>query len=483
MKLISDLIKLNRHISIQFKIMGMIITLLIALALWINWEVRDKVSSLLEKQMIERAIVTANNVSYIIAEPVLTNNYYDLNNIIDEFIKADKSIRYYFILDKNGTLQLSSFNIGIPENLSEINNPVNNKTNVEEIITEEGIIWDVATPIANGYGGTLRIGITDQSRAVGLYDVTRKIIFSTTVMIILTIFVAFGLTKILTLPLKQLVQFAYAIGQGNYDAKLKAESWISKEIAFLLQSFNQMVTNLKNISIKIEHAQNVRKKLLQKIISAQEEERARVARELHDEANQYMAAINMGLDRITAESDPNKSKNLSKELKKIVLQASSELKHLAWELRPTTIDKIGLTSALENYIQNCKINSKINIDFTCDIECEEQLDEEVKIAVFRIIQEALTNIAKHADADEIEVTLKTSKEYLIIIVEDNGKGFNTDTILQLAENASGKIKSIGIYGMMQRAELIDGKLIIESEPNQGTTVYLKVPLRKGATDE
>ena len=134
MKAISDLSKLNRHISIQFKIMGMIITLLIALALWINWEVRDKVSSLLEKQMIERAIVTANNVSYIIAEPVLTNNYYQLNNIIDEFIKADKSIRYYFILDKDGTLLLSSFNIGIPENLSEINKPVNTKTNVKEII-------------------------------------------------------------------------------------------------------------------------------------------------------------------------------------------------------------------------------------------------------------------------------------------------------------------------------------------------------------
>ncbi|MFT9486470.1 MAG: ATP-binding protein [Tepidibacillus sp.] len=483
MKVISDLIKLNRHISIQFKIMGMIITLIIALALWINWEVRDKVSSLLEKQMIERAIVTSNNVSYIIAEPVLTNNFYQLNNIIDEFIKADKSIRYYFILDKDGTLLLSSFTVGIPENLVEINSPVNNKANVKEITTEEGIIWDVATPIANGYGGTLRIGITDKSITLGLYEVTRKIIFSTTVTIILTIFVAFALTRLLTLPLKQLVQFANNIGQGNYNTTLKAESWASKEIAFLLETFNRMAKNLKNISIKIDHAQKVRKTLLQKIITAQEEERARVARELHDEANQYMAAINIGLDRIAAENDPEKSKNLSKELKKIVLHASSELKHLAWELRPTTIDKIGLTSALENYIDNCKTNNKINIDFACDIKCEEQLDDEVKIAVFRIIQEALTNILKHSDADEVEVTLKNSKEYIIVIIEDNGKGFDTDTILQPAEKPSGKIKSLGIHGMMERAELIDGKLIIESEPNQGTTVYLKVPLRKDVVNE
>lgn len=83
MKKILNLDKLNRHISIQFKIMGMIITLIIALAFWINWEVSDKVSSLLEDQMVERAVVTANNVSYIIAEPVLTNNFYELNNIID----------------------------------------------------------------------------------------------------------------------------------------------------------------------------------------------------------------------------------------------------------------------------------------------------------------------------------------------------------------------------------------------------------------
>jgi len=174
---------------------------------------------------------------------------------------------------------------------------------------------------------------------------------------------------------------------------------------------------------------------------------------------------------------------LSKDLKKIVLQASSKLKHLAWELRPTTIDKIGLTSALENYIQNCKTINKININCSCEITCEEQIDDEVKIAVFRIIQEALTNIVKHSEATEVEITIKNIMDYLTVMIEDNGKGFDPDTILQPTEKPSGKIKSLGLYGMMERTELIDGKLIIESEPNQGTTVYLTVPIRKGAADE
>jgi|GEM_PF-2343335 len=483
MKAISDLIKLNRHISIQSKIMGMVILLIITLALWINWEVRSKVGSLLEKQIVEHALVTSNNASYMITEPVLTNNIYQLNSIIDKMIKEDQSIRYYFIMDKNGRLLLSSFSNGVPENLREINKPFNSETNLKELTTEEGIIWDVATPIANGFGGTLRIGFTDNYLAMGLYGVTQNIVVSTIIIIFLTLLAAYMLTKLLTHPIKQLVNFANTIGQGNYDTKLKVEWWTSNEIAVLLESFNRMVTNLKNISIKVEHAQKVRKKLLQKIITAQEEERARVSRELHDETNQYMATINMGLDRISTENDLIESKDLSKDLKKIVLQASSKLKHLAWELRPTTIDKIGLTSALENYIQNCKTINKININCSCEITCEEQIDDEVKIAVFRIIQEALTNIVKHSEATEVEITIKNIMDYLTVMIEDNGKGFDPDTILQPTEKPSGKIKSLGLYGMMERTELIDGKLIIESEPNQGTTVYLTVPIRKGAADE
>lgn len=476
MKIIYNILRIHRHISIQAKILGIVIMLILFLASLINWEVREKTSSLLEKQLIQHGNTVSTNVAHMITEPILTNNIYQLNSIMEKLAKEDPNIRYYFILDKDNNLILSSFSTGVPKGLLEINHYEGNKSNLKELKTEEGIIWDIAAPIAKGFGGTLRIGISENYRTIGLQEVSHKIIQSTSIIIILTIFFAYLLTKLLTYPIKQLVTFATKIGSGNYDSKLEVNWWFDKEIATLLETFNKMARNLKEITGQMENAQKTRKKLLQKIISAQEEERARVSRELHDEANQCLAAINLGLDRIHEETDLNRSKYLSHELKEIVLMASSDLKRLAWELRPSTIDKIGLNMAIKNYIDNFAAHYKININYQSDLSENDNFDGEVSIVIYRIIQETLTNIAKHSKSDHVEITIKKNPKRLMIIIEDNGQGFDKEKVFNIGNKVTGSISSLGLYGMMERAELVGGNLIIESEIGQGTAVYLTIPL-------
>lgn len=479
MKLINKLMSLNSYTSIQAKIMGIVIFLILVLAFGINYEVRAKTSSLLEKQLIQHATSLTNNVAYMITEPVLTNNIFQLHSIMDKMVRQDPNVRYYFILNKEGNILLSSFSEGLPKDLVMKNSPNVSDVNLTVLKTEEGIIWDIAAPIAKGFGGTLRIGVTEKYRIIGLHEVSQKILLSTLVVILLSIAVAYLLTKALTYPIVQLVNFAETMGQGNYDAKLKINRWANREIVTLLGSFNEMANNILETSSKMEVAQKARKTLLQKIINVQEEERARVARELHDETNQCLAAINLGLDRMCEEDDVTKSKHLSKELQKIVMQASTDLKRLAWELRPSAIDKVGLTLAIQNYVDNFMKNYKINVNCICELTEHEGLDGDVSIVVYRIIQETLTNIVKHAKADQVEIILTKAPERLMVIIEDNGRGFDPDKVLDFEKKTAGKITSLGLYGMMERAELIGGNLLIESEPGQGTTVYLTVPLVEG----
>lgn len=473
---LSKLFELNKNISIKAKIMGIIIFLILVLAFAINYEVRNKTSSLLEKQLIQHANSLTQNVAYMITEPVLTNNIFQLDSIMDKMVEQDPNVRYYFILDKEGNILLSSFSEGLPKGLIDENMPEGSEINLKELKTEEGIIWDLAAPIAKGLGGTLRIGVSEEYRLVGLHEVTEKIMLSTALVILLSLIVAYVLTKAVTYPIFKLVNFADTIGKGNYDAKLKISRWFDREISALLNSFNNMAYNLKETSQKMESAQKARKKLLQKIINTQEEERSRVSRELHDETNQCLAAINLGLEQIFDENDSSTIKHKSKELQEIVVQASTDLKRLAWELRPSALDKVGLTLAVKSYIDNFGKNYGIEVYCTCEINDCDVLDKDASIVVYRIIQEALTNIAKHAKADQVEVILQKGPERLMIIIEDNGQGFEVGKVLNMENRVSGQVTSLGLYGMIERAELIGGNLLIESEPGQGTTIYLTVPL-------
>ncbi len=212
---------------------------------------------------------------------------------------------------------------------------------------------------------------------------------------------------------------------------------------------------------------------VQQVTRVQEEERKRVARHLHDDVAPSLLLLIQRLDAILL-STPRLSTSLKNKLEDLHIHASAALESLrrsAQDLRPRIIDDLGLIAAIEwmaeNFIEDYGIDTQFEV-----IGVEQGLTDEVQLLLFRIAQEALTNIRRHAEASRAWITLEFGEKKVVLTIKDNGKGFEMPQ--RMGDLASaGKL---GLAGMQERAELIGGSLRIQSEPGKGTTVTIEVPI-------
>jgi len=207
-----------------------------------------------------------------------------------------------------------------------------------------------------------------------------------------------------------------------------------------------------------------RRETLRRVVEAQERERRRLAIELHDETGQSLAAVLMGLRRLEESDDPAAVRSTVEELRATVVNAVQELRALAVELRPKALDDFGLAPALERLVDTYSRRTGLEVDSHL-AGLEPRLAEPVESALYRIAQEALTNIAKHAGASAVSIVTRRDGERLTMIVEDNGTGFDETTPAQ----------GLGLVSMRERAELLGGSLRVESSTDHGTTLVVEVP--------
>jgi signal transduction histidine kinase len=206
-----------------------------------------------------------------------------------------------------------------------------------------------------------------------------------------------------------------------------------------------------------------RRETLRRVVEAQERERRRLAIELHDETGQSLAAVLMGLRRLEEAGDLAAVRTTVAELRETVVNAVQELRALAVELRPKALDDFGLAPALERLVDTYSRRTGLEVDSHL-AGLEPRLSEPVESALYRIAQEALTNIAKHAGASAISIVTRRDAERLTMIVEDNGTGFD----------AAAPAEGLGLVSMRERAELLGGSLRVESTEH-GTTLVVEVP--------
>ena len=227
---------------------------------------------------------------------------------------------------------------------------------------------------------------------------------------------------------------------------------------------------------RLEEANEIREQLLEKLISAQEEERRRIARELHDEASQSLAALAINLESI-ADTLPPKYHDTRQKLdilKERAIQTLGGIRNLALELRPSALDDLGLSMAIDWYAKDYLAKRGLDVKIEV-IGTKTKLPPYTETILFRIIQEALTNIAKHAEASQVKVQLEFSDSTAIVQVEDNGQGFDVEAAL----SREGMQRNLGIHGMAERATLLNGTFTIRSQPGQGTSLRVEVPLMEG----
>jgi signal transduction histidine kinase len=214
-------------------------------------------------------------------------------------------------------------------------------------------------------------------------------------------------------------------------------------------------------AVAVDLSERVERDALRRVVAAQELERQRLARELHDETGQALTSILLGLKQLEGGESPG----AVAALRERVVATLQDVRRLAVELRPKVLDDFGLVPALERLMQSFAEQTGIEVDLEAGA-ITERLPREVETAIYRIVQESLTNVVKHAHAGRVSVFLTRTNGRVKAVIEDDGRGFDPS-----ATDGGG----IGLAGMRERIELLDGTLIVESSATSGTTVAVEVP--------
>jgi signal transduction histidine kinase len=453
--------------ALRFKIVAAIAGLIMILGLGGTLHARLTLSGISEDELEQRALAVAAGLQAEAARLLLTNDIYGLYARVNDVARYDDDLRYVVVLDGNGNVTASTFGEGLPAGLREANPlPSAQQYAVADISTNEGPVMDVAYPIGDGNVGIIRLGL-EKDRLQGNVDrLTFTLLALTGGVLLAGLLVGYVLATILTRPLSRLADAAQAVGQGKLSQKIAISS--RDEVGKLTEAFNAMTE-------KLGEKEEERSQILARIIAAQEEERQRIARELHDEAGQALTSLLLGLTHLERSSNEPAARTKAAELRSQTAEAIDLMRDIALELRPTTLDDLGLVAALQRYVADYGRKHSLDADFHSAGLEGLRMKSQTETALYRIAQEALTNVVKHANAHAVSVLLEQRDGRAILVVEDDGAGFDVETIHRPGEPA----RKLGILGMEERASLIGGSLTVESQPGKGTAVFAEVPAAEG----
>ncbi len=286
-------------------------------------------------------------------------------------------------------------------------------------------------------------------------------------------------------PIRELTDASSRIAAGALDTAIVSRR--DDEVGELALSFETMRVELKahleerqrweeELERKVRERTREVNLLLGKVISAQEEERKRVARELHDETAQALASLLVGI-QTAADALPESPAEAKAALARLNPQATKtlqEMRKMILDLRPSALDDLGLVSAIRWYVENT-LESK-GVAVTCTVSGKEQrLPGLRETALFRMAQEAVNNVARHAQARNARVQLRFANRKVVLDVEDDGQGFDVQEVVASTDETRG----LGLLGMKERAALFGGSVQVESRPGGGTQVHIEVPVGDG----
>jgi signal transduction histidine kinase len=219
-------------------------------------------------------------------------------------------------------------------------------------------------------------------------------------------------------------------------------------------------------AIAVDLSHRVARDSLRRVVAGQELERQRLARELHDETGQALTSILLGLKAVEDARTDAETEAAAEQLRELVVATLQDVRRLAVELRPKALDDFGLVPALERLVNTFSETTGIAVDLEASLG-DERLPSEVETMLYRIVQEALTNVVKHARARRVSIILIRRERKVTALVEDDGEGFD-----QAVASEGG----LGLVGMRERVALVDGRLMVESSAGSGTTLAVEVPL-------
>jgi two-component system sensor histidine kinase UhpB len=265
-------------------------------------------------------------------------------------------------------------------------------------------------------------------------------------------------------PLKELRS---ALNQAENGKIVVTESLMGQ----LDPDIHKLVTTIQTMVIGLETRTLQLRALSERVINAQEEERIRIARNLHDDTAQALSMIIVKLEQLESMLPPEETVLTSRlaDMRRLAINTLDDIRKIIWDLRPTILDDLGLAPAIRWYARFALGQSGISIDF--DLAETMRLDSHLETLLFRITQEAVSNILRHANAKHVIIHLYQKKEQARLEIEDDGQGFDVDRVVGEAVFR----KKIGLLGIQERVSLVSGEVNIESKPGRGTHLVICVP--------
>ena len=469
--LVRRLLRAALGASVLTKILGIAVGLVLMMGLGTILQVRSTVSQALNRELQEQGVALGRDLAARSVDLILVNDLFALHRLMHDTLTNNADVRYAFVHDPAGRVLAHSFEGGFPRGLLGANSVLPDAHHrVQMLSTEEGLIWDIAVPIFGGRAGTARVGLSERLVKQALRDTIRRLMTTTILVALIGLSLGGLLTWVLTHPVRTLVHAAEVVGQGDLDHQVPI--WAEDEIGALSRSFNAMTSELARAERERTERAQLRAQLLEKIMNAQEDERKRISRELHDSASQSLTSLNVGLQVLADSCTETNLHEYIADLQATTQSTLKNLRNLALQLRPHLLDDLGLVAALQRHIREFEERFGLRVDFEVMGLNQQRLPAPLETTLYRTIQEALTNVARHAHATNVSVLLERHNGHVRAIIEDDGQGFDT---------AQGMTDGhLGLYGMEERVTLVSGRLTIESDPGHGTSLFIELPVVEGA---
>ena len=455
----------------------------------------------LEGEIFKRGLALANDLARFSVSPLLSNDLATLRRFINQTMTQDY-VLYALVLDPQGKVLMHS-------NLGEVGKVYRSKLALAAIGSRESgcatphlaeekkIQCNIYAPImvSEARLGTVLLGYSYTAVENEIAKARQQIFYIGLATIIMGGGIAFLLATFISRPIRKITESMEKVSKGDLDTILDIKR--TDEIGNLVNSFNQMAADLarhrRHLEVLVEArtaelTQEIRERaraetelirsqeqlrdLATHLQDIREEERIQIAREIHDELGQALTALKIDVHWLSRKlpKDQQLLFDKFKSMSKLIDTTVHTVRRISSELRPKLLDDLGLSAAIEWQANEFSQRTGIPCNFRSEPE-DIILDKARSTAFFRIFQETLTNIARHAQASRVEIILKENSDYAELTVRDDGNGIT-------AENISDP-KALGITGMRERAHSLGGDLEIAGVSDQGTKVKVRIPLLGG----
>ena len=466
-------LRLEHWHSIYFRILGMALFIIALLSLSASALFWKSYNDLVLQQLDRRGEEIAGHMALAGANYILTEDVYNLYELVSQTARSSEDVRYILVLDNKGRILVHTFKKGIPENLVwDVTGYTLAKKSVFN--SNEGPIHDLMAPIEHGAIGYVRVGMTEARMRGVIFQQVRIVLLAIFLICLVAALLSSRISRLIIRPLRQLCRVADAIRMG--DREIRADLCGDTEIDKLASGFNEMTASLiranrekEELLKELQAKEVLRGTLITKLMTAQEDERKRISREFHDETSQALTSLMLTMRALSANAQNQEQKEALLLGRDVAADILNKVRNLAVELRPPELDDLGLGAAITQYSNKFALNHGLKLDLQISGE-EEQVDGQIAVALYRIVQEGFSNIAQHSGADQVVLRIDFKPEEIAVTLADNGKGISDYDLLQAK-----KKRRLGLYGMQERVELLQGHLEIRDSLIGGAELYIVIP--------